>query len=102
MSHQSDRLAIVVHPSTYSTNLFDKRAAPKPHPVIPIYSTSQCFKTMDACTNGTDTCSGHGECLSVTRGPKTCFACSCGVTKDSKGRKTTWAGQSCERIDYSS
>lgn len=89
-----------------------KRAAPQesqvpfpaPPPQLPIGGVSTCFTSLDACNNGTSSCSGRGECAKATKAGKTCFVCSCGATKVGEGNKvktTYWAGDSCERKDVS-
>lgn len=95
-----------------SSPSFVKRAAPQqsqvpfpaPPPQFPIGGVSTCFTTLDACNNGTSTCSGRGECKKASKAGKTCFVCSCGATKVGEGNKvktTFWAGDSCERKDVS-
>ncbi|KAG8983669.1 hypothetical protein FRB90_005843 [Tulasnella sp. 427] len=66
-----------------------------------VFSTSTCFKSNDTCTEKTNSCSGHGSCSGVTIAGKTCYTCSCSITKNDKGRKQWWAGQACERLDMS-
>jgi hypothetical protein len=75
-----------------------------PPPQEPIGSVSTCFTSADACTNGTSSCSGRGECVAASKSGRTCFICTCGVTKTGEGSKVktdTWVGQSCERKDVS-
>lgn len=67
----------------------------------PVFSISECFTTSSACTNGTNACSGHGECLPTKRAGKTCWSCECGTTVESDG-ETQWAGRMCEKKDISS
>lgn len=85
-----------------------KRQAPipsnTPSPQQPIGSISTCFATADVCNNSTSSCSGRGTCVQASKAGRTCFVCSCGVTKTGEGNKVktvTWAGQSCERKDIS-
>jgi len=99
-------LAILTHPP--STPSLFKRQAPvpshTPSPQQPIGSISACFTTVDACNNSTSSCSGRGTCVQASKAGRTCFVCSCGVTKTEEGNKVktvTWAGQSCERKDIS-
>ncbi|KAG8948161.1 hypothetical protein FRC04_009960 [Tulasnella sp. 424] len=66
-----------------------------------VFSTSTCFKSNETCTDKTSGCSGHGSCNPVTIAGKTCYTCSCAVTKNDKGRRQWWAGQACERLDMS-
>lgn len=70
-------------------------------PSEPIDSQARCFTSADACTNATDTCSGHGQCVAGKRAGQTCYVCACGATKDTKGRTLDWAGVKCERRDVS-
>ncbi|KAF7797593.1 hypothetical protein EIP86_008793 [Pleurotus ostreatoroseus] len=80
----------------------DPSQAPLPpilHPAEPIGSA--CFTTEEACSNATDLCSGHGECVGATKAGKTCYVCACSASLDEKGRKEEWAGQACERKDIS-
>ena len=99
-------LAILTHPS--STPSLFKRQGPvpshTPSPQQPIGSISACFTTVDVCNNSTSSCSGRGTCVRASKAGRTCFVCSCGVTKTGVGNKVTtvtWAGQSCERKDIS-
>jgi hypothetical protein len=98
-------IALLTFPAS-STTKQGKRAPqqtplPPQRPQEPIGSEARCFTSAEACTNGTNSCSGHGQCFGGSRAGRTCYVCSCGVTKDSKGRKTQWAGQTCERQDIS-
>lgn len=80
----------------------DDPQAPLPpilHPAEPIGST--CFLSEEACTDATDSCSGHGECVRATKVGKSCFVCACSASVDDKGRKEDWAGEACERKDIS-
>jgi hypothetical protein len=75
-----------------------------PSPQEPIGSISTCFSTADACTNGTSSCSGRGECVEASKAGRTCFVCTCDVTRTGEGTKVkteTWVGESCERKDIS-
>ncbi|RDB25224.1 hypothetical protein Hypma_007924 [Hypsizygus marmoreus] len=75
-----------------------------PPPQEPIGSISTCFSSAEACTNGTSSCSGRGQCVEANKAGRTCFICLCGVTKTGEGAKVktdTWVGQSCERKDVS-
>ena len=85
-----------------------KRQAPvpshAPSPQQPIGSISTCFTTVDVCNNSTSSCSGRGTCVQASKAGRTCFVCSCDVTKTGEGNKVktvAWAGQSCERKDIS-
>ena len=72
---------------------------PTAHPAEPIGPT--CFQSVDACSNATDACSGHGECVRATKAGRTCYVCACSATVDDDGRKEDWAGAACERKDVS-
>ncbi|KAF8236027.1 hypothetical protein L208DRAFT_1253653 [Tricholoma matsutake] len=75
-----------------------------PPPQEPIGSISTCFTSADTCTNGTNSCSGRGQCVEASKSGRTCFICTCGVTRTGEGSKVKtdrWAGQSCERKDVS-
>jgi hypothetical protein len=75
-----------------------------PPPQEPIGSISTCFTSVDACKDATKSCSGRGQCVEATKSGRTCFICTCGVTKTGKGSKVKtdiWVGQSCERKDIS-
>src|ERR1700754_2752016 len=60
-------------------------------PQQPYFSTSTCYTSLDACTESTDSCSGHGTCTNATRlikgEQKTCFVCACQATISSRGSK---------------
>lgn len=100
---------------TYSNHVRGKRAAEpqqtqsplpsdRPAPQQPIGSISTCFTTADACNNGTSSCSGRGQCVEAKKAGRSCFVCTCGVTKTGSGAKTktdVWVGESCERKDIS-
>ncbi|KAH8897984.1 hypothetical protein GQ53DRAFT_742794 [Thozetella sp. PMI_491] len=68
-----------------------------------------CFTTQKECTNQTNSCSGHGECVNKY-GNKTeakCFVCHCQQTvrkTDSKIRPeeiVEWGGAMCQKEDIS-
>lgn len=76
----------------------------RPLPQEPIEGVSTCFTTVDSCNNGTSTCSGKGQCVKATKGPRTCFVCACGSTTIGEGdaiKTDKWVGESCERKDVS-
>lgn len=105
MERQDLSLAIL----TFSPSPLSKRAdgpqsplaPPVPPPAAPISAVSTCFQTADACANGTDTCSGHGECVAATKLGRTCYVCACVATVNEKGLTEEWAGEACERKDVS-
>ena len=102
-------LAIITLPPPSTSSLFKRQPpvpshTPSPSPQQPIGSISACFTTLDVCNNSTSSCSGRGTCVQASKAGRTCFVCSCGVTKTGEGNKVktiTWAGQSCERQDIS-
>lgn len=76
----------------------------RPTPQEPIGSISTCFITADSCNNGTNTCSGRGQCVEATKAGRTCFVCTCGITQTGEGNQVktdVWVGESCERKDIS-
>lgn len=74
---------------------------PAAPPAAPISAISGCFASAATCSNATDSCSGHGECVAATKLGRTCYVCACAATVNEKGRKEDWAGQACERKDIS-
>jgi len=111
---QDDRynLAILTYATPSSTS-FAKRhenlegQEPLPStapPQLPIGGISTCFASLNACNDGTTSCSGRGQCVKASKAGRTCFVCTCGVTKTGEGKdlKTEyWAGEKCERKDIS-
>ncbi|TDL24325.1 hypothetical protein BD410DRAFT_117401 [Rickenella mellea] len=74
---------------------------PGPAPQLPIGSVSTCHPSDDACANVTNSCSGRGSCSEASKAGRTCFVCSCNVTRDDQGRRQWWVGDACERKDVS-
>ncbi|KAG6831774.1 hypothetical protein H0H92_007926 [Tricholoma furcatifolium] len=75
-----------------------------PPPQEPISAVSTCFTSAEACANSTNSCSGRGQCLAATKSGRTCFVCTCGVTKSGEGSQVKtdiWVGEACERKDIS-
>lgn len=73
-------------------------------PQQPIGAISTCFASLDACNDGTNSCSGRGQCVKASKGSHQCFVCTCGATTTGEGKdvKTDyWAGEKCERKDIS-
>ncbi|KAH8804272.1 hypothetical protein DL96DRAFT_1631627 [Flagelloscypha sp. PMI_526] len=108
------RLVVLATPPAHanrraeSTGLQQSQAPfPSPPAHAPISGISGCFTSAKDCADGTDSCSGHGECALAQKGSQSCYVCSCGTTVEPaasglSGNKTTrWAGQACERKDYS-
>jgi len=103
-------LAILTYPAS---SLTERAAAQQtqaplppdlPPPQQPIGSVSTCFTSLDACNNGTSTCSGRGKCVKASKAGRSCFVCTCGTTTTGEGsnvKTTHWAGESCERKDVS-
>ena len=94
------------HPRSETANPAAAQSSQAPFPAFPpgnapIYSHSVCHLTAESCVNGTSECSGRGQCVSVRKGPKTCFVCQCTVTKDSKNRTEHWSGSACQTQDFS-
>lgn len=106
LSRDNLRLALVTFPTQSSlSKRADPPQSPFPPPIArpaePISAVSTCFESADVCTNTTDSCSGHGECVAATKLGRTCYICACAFTRDEQGRREDWAGQSCERKDVS-
>ncbi|KAF8973020.1 hypothetical protein BDZ97DRAFT_1912616 [Flammula alnicola] len=111
LQDDSFTLAILTFATPSSASLVKRDAPqesqiplPAPPPQQPIGSVSTCFTSLDACNNGTSSCSGRGQCAEASKAGRTCFVCTCGVTKTGEGKKvktTYWAGESCERKDVS-
>ncbi|KIJ61286.1 hypothetical protein HYDPIDRAFT_177054 [Hydnomerulius pinastri MD-312] len=67
----------------------------------PIRQLASCLGSASACANATNSCSGHGECVSSTRAGQECFVCACTTTTSDAGKVQNWAGDMCERKDVS-
>lgn len=78
--------------------------------LLPVPAT--CYITQEACNNGTNSCSGHGQCYKKTgqNTGKPCFACFCTPTEDrfEQGddkipsyRIIYWGGAACQKKDVS-
>jgi hypothetical protein len=74
---------------------------PQPKPNTPLFSSSTCYATSNACTNGTASCSSRGQCVEVHKSGRTCFTCQCSPSINEKGHKVYWAGAKCEKADIS-
>ena len=65
-----------------------------------------CYSSLESCTDATNNCSGHGECLRKY-GPEKgasgaeCFACGC-IASFEKNKTTYWGGAACQKEDVSS
>ncbi|KAI8077010.1 hypothetical protein BDF21DRAFT_421828 [Thamnidium elegans] len=55
---------------------------------VPVLAQGVCFKTLNDCNNGTDQCSGHGQCAQVQ---ENCFSCQC--------KSSQFVGDSCQYIN---
>lgn len=79
-------------------------------------SLAECYASYNSCVAATANCSGHGLCYDLAfkvddEGnmvePKAsgsaaiCFACQCKGTRGESGSVTRWAGDMCDKIDYS-
>lgn len=53
---------------------------------LPVEET--CFKTFNACKNGTSNCSGNGQCTKIQ---ENCYTCAC--------KSSSYIGESCQYID---
>ncbi|KAF9527343.1 hypothetical protein CPB83DRAFT_856393 [Crepidotus variabilis] len=105
-------LAVFTYATPWSTSLMKRSPAvqsqaPLPStapPQQPIGGVSTCFTTVDACNNGTSTCSGKGQCVKAAKAGHECFVCTCGKTTTGDGtaiKTEYWAGEKCERKDIS-
>ncbi|KAH8107783.1 hypothetical protein BXZ70DRAFT_1060474 [Cristinia sonorae] len=113
MAQDNLKLVVLAIPAGSSMTLHKRQQPPSqsplpipsPPPQHPISAVSTCFTTLDACTNSTNTCSSHGQCVSATKAGKTCFVCACTPSKSINGngktKTTLWAGEKCERVDIS-
>lgn len=70
--------AFILTPSSFSMD--NKKRA------LPVEET--CFKTMNACKNGTSDCSGNGQCTKIQ---ENCYTCAC--------KSSSYIGQACQYID---
>ncbi|KAG8857057.1 hypothetical protein FRB96_005987 [Tulasnella sp. 330] len=107
---QGRRTAIIVVPVEHTTNPSPSHRKSKrqqkllspDHPSAgPVFSVSTCFTSNSTCADTTNNCSGHGSCTPTTRAGKTCYTCSCAVTRNEAGRRQWWAGGACEKLDLS-
>jgi hypothetical protein len=105
--HDNLRVALVTTFDVYDSKrrvVARQEQSPLPPPQQPIGSISTCFADQGACQNGTNSCSGRGECVEATKSGHTCFVCLCSTTKTGEGANTKteiWVGESCERKDIS-
>ncbi|KAF1798243.1 hypothetical protein V8B55DRAFT_1552654 [Mucor lusitanicus] len=53
---------------------------------LPVEET--CFKTSDACKNGTSNCSGNGQCTKIQ---ENCYTCAC--------KSSSYIGEACQYVD---
>jgi hypothetical protein len=98
-------------PITHSKQLHVSNATEaQPLPNVP----ARCYSSLDACTNLTNSCSGHGKCYQKTGGSAkqdvSCFACMCKETYDHflqgedkipSYRIIYWGGGACQKKDVS-
>jgi len=98
----SINLAVLTHaPDSHTKREPQQSPIPSPTPNQPISSISTCHDSQETCGNTTSSCSGHGQCVEVSKAGRTCFICACATTKDAGGRAENWAGEACERKDIS-
>ncbi|GJJ15276.1 hypothetical protein Clacol_009552 [Clathrus columnatus] len=75
---------------------------PKSPGTAPVYSTSTCYPSQEACKNSTSSCSSRGTCVAATRAQRTCFVCQCHPAPLTEGGKNIeWAGAMCQKVDIS-
>ena len=85
----------------------NRAAAPKRTAIPIVPSSFTCFESLDKLNNATNSCNdGNGvgvKGVSALMGKnrEDCWVCNCGSTV-TKGKKTNWKGQGCEKIDLSS
>lgn len=98
----SINVAVLTHaPRSHKKRDPQQSPIPSSFPNQPISSISNCYHSQDTCDDKTSSCSGHGECVEVSKVGMTCFICACSATKDAMGRTNNWAGEACERKDVS-
>jgi len=68
----------------------------------PIRRLASCLTSAEACSDATNSCSGHGQCVSTLIAEQECFVCACSDTKSNSGKTQSWAGDMCQRKDISS
>ncbi|KAG2101310.1 uncharacterized protein F5147DRAFT_616508 [Suillus discolor] len=68
----------------------------------PIRQFASCLTSAEACSNATNACSGHGQCVSTPSAEQECFVCACSDTKSASGKTESWVGDMCQRKDISS
>lgn len=108
-SDDDQSLAIAAEESTASD-------APPQATSIPVglLESSSCFASLNSCVNATGNCSGHGSCEDILVGRDddgnrlpskddglACFQCQCKGTRGDTGSVTHWAGNRCQKVDYS-
>lgn len=67
----------------------------------PIRHFASCLTSAEACSNATNACSGHGQCVSTLSAEQECFVCACSDTKSNSGKTESWVGDMCQRKDIS-
>jgi hypothetical protein len=75
--------------------------APRPPTGPPIRRLASCITSAEACSNATNACFGHGQCVSTLSAGQECFVCACSNTKSDSGKTESWAGDMCQRKDIS-
>lgn len=75
--------------------------APRPPTGPPVRRLASCITSAEACSNATNACFGHGQCVSTLSAGQECFVCACSDTKSVSGKTESWAGDMCQRKDIS-
>ncbi|KAF9218793.1 hypothetical protein BS17DRAFT_741732 [Gyrodon lividus] len=106
LAEKSIRLAVITYtPTTQKRSPQLPEQSPLPPKVAqssrPGIQLSSCISSALTCANSTNSCSGHGECVSTTRAGQECFVCACTTTISDSGKVQNWAGEMCERKDVS-
>ncbi|KAH8921079.1 hypothetical protein BT69DRAFT_1221967 [Atractiella rhizophila] len=94
-------------PSTNHPSRDKKKRAPEDKPIVS--SSKRCYASQTACEDETYNCNGRGGCvvgasLSTLQPGEECWVCKCGRTEEGSGngkRTSYWAGEMCEKEDYS-
>ncbi|KAK4517756.1 uncharacterized protein ATC70_001100 [Mucor velutinosus] len=74
-----------LHARGVSTFILTPSNTHKKKRALPVEET--CFKTSDACKNGTSNCSGNGQCTKIQ---ENCYTCAC---------KSSYVGEACQYVD---
>lgn len=74
---------------------------PHPHTGPPARRMATCLTSANACSNFTNDCFGHGQCVSSINAGQECFVCACSTTTTVSGKTESWVGEMCEKKDIS-